>query len=254
MDLATVIGLVVGFALVLMAIMMGGSIGPFIDGPSVLIVVAGSFAITTVCFSLKEVLASQMVMLKTIFSSMPDPVTESTMLIELAQKARANGLLGIQNDVDTLENDFLKRGLTLAVDGGSPEVIERIMKADTAGMVERHAKSTQIFKKAAEIAPAMGLIGTLIGLVQMLGNLDDPSKIGPAMAVALLTTMYGAIMANMVFMPLASKLERNSGAEQMLRKIYTLGAVSIVKQENPRQLELMLNTVLPPAKRISMFD
>ena len=100
----------------------------------------------------------------------------------------------------------------------------------------------------------MGLIGTLIGLVQMLGNLDDPSKIGPAMAVALLTTMYGAILANMVFGPLAAKLERNSGEEISLRRIYTLAVLSIVRQENPRQLELMLNTVLPPAKRISVFE
>ena len=254
MDLATVIGMVVGFALVLMAIMMGGSIGPFIDPPSILIVVAGSFAITTVCFSLGEVIAAQSVMLKTVLGSMPDPVEESKSLIELAQKARANGLLGIQSDVEALTNDFLKQGLTLAVDGSSPEVVERVMKADTASMAERHMKSVQVFKKSAEVAPAMGLIGTLIGLVQMLGNLDDPSKIGPAMAVALLTTMYGAVMANMVFMPLSSKLERNSTAEQTLRKIYTLGAISIVKQENPRQLELMLNTVLPPAKRISMFE
>ena len=254
MDIATIVGLVAGFALVVMAILLGGSIGPFIDPPSILIVVAGSFAITTVAFNLGEVIGAQMVMMKTIFGALPDPVEECKKMLEIAQKARANGLLGIQGDVEQIDNEFLKQGLTLAVDGTNPEVIERIMNTDTASMAARHTKSIGVYKKAAEVAPAMGLIGTLIGLVQMLGNLDDPSKIGPAMAVALLTTMYGAILANMVFGPLAAKLERNSGEEISLRRIYTLAVLSIVRQENPRQLELMLNTVLPPAKRISVFE
>jgi chemotaxis protein MotA len=254
MDIATLVGLIAGFALVLMAILLGGSIGPFIDPPSILIVVAGSFAITTVSFNLGEVINAQMVMLKTILGSLPDPVEECKQMLEIAQKARANGLLGIQGDIEQIENAFLKQGLTLAVDGSNPEVIERVMNTDTASMAERHTNSIAVYKKAAEVAPAMGLIGTLIGLVQMLGNLDDPSKIGPAMAVALLTTMYGAILANMVFNPLAAKLERNSTSEIALRKVYTLSVMSIVRQENPRQLEMMLNTILPPAKRISVFE
>jgi chemotaxis protein MotA len=109
-------------------------------------------------------------------------------------------------------------------------------------------------KKAGDIAPAMGLIGTLIGLVQMLGNLDDPSSIGPSMAVALLTTFYGAVLANMVFMPLAAKLERNSGEEELLNSVYMVGAVSIGRQENPRRLEMLINSILPPSKRVSYFD
>ena len=119
---------------------------------------------------------------------------------------------------------------------------------------QRHVKSTGVLRKAAEFAPAMGLIGTLIGLVQMLGNLQDPSTIGPAMAVALLTTFYGAVLANMVFMPLASKLERNSAEEMLIYNLYTMGATSIGRQENPRRLEMLLNSVLPPAKRVKYFD
>lgn len=254
MDLATVVGLLAGFALVAMAITLGGSIGAFIDPPSILIVVAGTFCITTVSFTLKEVIKAQGLMLKTVLFSMPDAAEEAKMLLEMAQKARANGLLSIQEDVDKLSDEFLKKGLTLGVDGSSPDVIERVMKTEIAGMQERHMKCVLVFKKSAEVAPAMGLIGTLIGLVQMLGNLEDPSAIGPAMAVALLTTMYGAVMANMVFNPLSAKLERNTAEEVALRKIYMMAVVSIVKQENPRQLEMLINTVLPPALRVSVFD
>ena len=254
MDLATLIGLILGFALVGMAIVMGGSAAAFIDIPSVLIVVAGTFAITTVSFTLKEIITAQKVMLKTLLFKMPNAQDEAKKLIELSQKARASGLLAIQSDVESIDVEFLKRGLSLAVDGTSPEVVETVMKGDTSAMLQRHQSGVMALKKSAEVAPAMGLIGTLIGLVQMLGNLDDPSKIGPAMAVALLTTMYGAVLANMVFSPLAGKLERNSAEELRLRKIYTTGVLSIMKQENPRQLELVLNTILPPAQRISMFD
>ncbi len=254
MDIATLVGLILGFGFVVMAIMLGGSIGAFIDPPSILIVVAGTLAITTVSFKLPEVIKAQGLWMKTLLFKMPDAAEEGKKVIELAQKARANGLLAIQGDVEQLSDPYLKNGMTMAVDGANPEVIERVMKTDTASMQERHVSGVQVLKKSAEVAPAMSLIGTLIGLVQMLGNLEDPSAIGPAMAVALLTTMYGAIMANMVFAPLATKLERNSSAEVLLRKIYMISVLSIVRQENPRQLEMMINTVLPPSKRISVFD
>jgi len=121
-------------------------------------------------------------------------------------------------------------------------------------MKSRHERGVGILRQAATVAPAMGLIGTLIGLVQMLGNLDDPNSIGPSMAVALLTTLYGAVLANMVFSPLAAKLERNSNDEASVMNVYTLGASSIGRQENPRRLETLLNTLLPPPKRVQYFD
>ena len=128
------------------------------------------------------------------------------------------------------------------------------MRHELMAMRERHAKSADVFRKAAEVAPAMGLIGTLVGLVRMLGSLDDPSTIGPSMAIALLTTFYGAILANMVFGPIASKLERNSSEETLLQNFYLLGAGSIGRQENPRRLEVLLNTLLPPTKRLHVYD
>lgn len=254
MDLATVLGLIIGFGFVTGAIASGGDFGSFVNVPSILIVIGGTFAITTVGFTLGEVIKSQGVMLKTILFKLPDPAEEAKMMIDLAQKARANGILAIQSEVDQIPNEFVKQSFTLAVDGTNPEVIEEVMKSDTMAMAMRHMAAISIFKKSAEVAPAMGLIGTLIGLVQMLAALDDPSSIGPAMAVALLTTMYGAILANMFFNPMAAKLERNSGEEVALRKIYSTSVLSVVRQENPRQLELQLNTVLPPANRISVFD
>ena len=254
MDLATLVGMVVGFGLLAMAILMGGSIMAFINGPSVLIVIVGTFAITMVSYSIGEVIKAQSIMLKTVLFSLPDPIEEAKKMLEMAQKARANGILEIQGEIDNIDNDFLKNGLAMAVDGMSPDVIERVMKTDMAQMADRHASGVSIFKKSAEVAPSMGLIGTLIGLVQMLGNLDDPSAIGPAMAVALLTTLYGAILAGMFFTPLAAKLQKNSDDEVSLRTVYILSVLSIARQENPRQLEMLINTTLPPSARISVFE
>jgi len=142
----------------------------------------------------------------------------------------------------------------MVVAGTPGEEVESILHKEMMSTLQRHYKSANVLKKAAEFAPAMGLIGTLIGLVQMLGNLSDPASIGPAMAVALLTTFYGAVLANMVFAPLSTKLERNSTEEAMINNIYVMGAASIGRQENPRRLEMMLNSILPPAKRIQYFD
>jgi chemotaxis protein MotA len=254
MDIATLLGLVGGFALVVGAIFLGGSLGAFIDIPSVLIVVMGTFMVTMISYSLPEMIKAQGLYMKTLFFKAPDLVDEVKFILSLAQKSRANGLLSIQAEVDNISNEYFRKALTLAVDGSNPEFIENMMKSDTSLTSERHAQGIDILRRSAEVAPAMGLIGTLIGLVQMLGNLSDPSSIGPSMAVALLTTMYGAVLANMVFSPLAAKLERNSRVEIAARKIYLNSVLSMVKQENPRQLEVILNTLLPPKDRVSVFD
>jgi chemotaxis protein MotA len=142
----------------------------------------------------------------------------------------------------------------MIVDGNPGKDAEVILRREMHSTVMRHSKSTSVLKKLGEFSPAMGLIGTLIGLVQMLANLDDPSSIGPAMAVALLTTFYGAVMANMIFLPLASKLERNSSEETLVNNIYLMGVASIGRKENPRRLEMLINSLLPPSQRIRYFD
>jgi chemotaxis protein MotA len=255
MDLATVIGLVCGFGLIVSAIVMGGTPGSFVNAPSVLIVVGGTLCVTTMCFSLPEMGRTVGVIRKTLFQSSRDPGAAANQVLEIAQVARKRGVLSLQDYLISLKSEiFLHKGLSMVVDGTPGEEVEVIMRRDLQATIQRHVKSTSVLRKAAEFAPAMGLIGTLIGLVQMLGNLDDPSTIGPSMAVALLTTFYGAVLANMVFMPLAAKLERNSAEETLINQIYLMAAASIGKQENPRRLEMLLNSVLPPSKRVRFFD
>jgi len=140
------------------------------------------------------------------------------------------------------------------VDGSEPDEVERIMQSELQATTERQTRAVGMLRKAAEISPAMGLIGTLVGLVQMLGTLEDPSTIGPSMAVALLTTFYGAILSNLVFTPLASKLERNSAEDALMNEMYVMAAASIARQENPRRLEMLLNTILPPENKVVYFQ
>lgn len=254
-DIATIVGLLGGFGLVIAAIVTGGSPGSFINIPSILIVIGGTLCVTMMCFSLQELGRTFKVILKTISYTSRDPSEAAIQVLQIAELARRQGVLSLQSVLIQLESEpLLHKGMTMVVDGTPGEEVETILKKDTMSTITRHQKSASVLKKAAEFAPAMGLIGTLIGLVQMLGNLEDPGSIGPAMAVALLTTFYGAVLANMVFSPMASKLERNSTEEAMVNNIYVMGASSIGRQENPRRLEMMLNSVLPPAKRVEYFD
>ncbi|MBM3571532.1 MAG: flagellar motor protein MotA, partial [Alphaproteobacteria bacterium] len=169
--------------------------------------------------------------------------------------ARHNGILAIEKLLPQIAREpFFHRGIRQVVDGVAAEEVEELMRQELAARLRRHQVAVSILRKSAEIAPAMGLIGTLIGLVQMLGSLNNPATIGPSMAIALLTTFYGAVMANLVFMPLAAKLERNSNEEAVIDQLYIIGAASIGRQENPRRLETLLNAVLPPAQRVRYFD
>jgi len=255
MDFATLFGFVGAFTMVALAILLGGSLLHFMDLPSILIVFAGTFGVVTISFSLQEIVRAQKVMLSVLINRSRDIEDVAIEVLQLSERARKEGVLALQQSMDALEDrPFLHKALVMVVDGTSADDVERIMKSEIAAMAMRHKRSADVFTRSAEIAPAMGLIGTLIGLVQMLGNLADPSTIGPSMAVALITTFYGAILANMVFSPIATKLARNSADEVLLNTVYLTGALSIGRQENPRRLEMMLNTVLPPAKRISYFE
>lgn len=254
-DLATIVGLVAAFGLVASAIILGGTPGAFINPPSILIVIGGTIAVTTICFSLREMKGAIKVIMQTLFMTSRDPSEAAIQVLQVAELARKHGVLSLQGAMESLKAEpFLHKGMSMVVDGTPGEEVEVILQRDMSATIQRHQKSASILKKAAEFAPAMGLIGTLIGLVQMLGNLEDPSSIGPSMAVALLTTFYGAVLANMVFSPMASKLERNSAEEALINNIYMMGAGSIGRQENPRRLEMLLNSVLPPAKRVQYFD
>ncbi|MCH7936883.1 MAG: MotA/TolQ/ExbB proton channel family protein [Proteobacteria bacterium] len=255
MDMATVAGIICAFGLIAAAIVIGGSPGSFINPPSILIVIGGTLAVTTACFSLDEMRRTFRVVMKTVVYSSRDPSDAAIQVLKIAEMARKEGVLALQNILGSIQAEpFLLKGVSMVVDGTPGGEVEAIMRRDMHSTVQRHAKSTNVLRKLGEFAPAMGLIGTLIGLVQMLGRLDDPANIGPSMAVALLTTFYGAVLANMVFLPLAAKLERNSTEEALVNNVYLMGAASIGRQENPRRLEMLLNSLLPPSQRVHYFD
>ncbi len=254
-DFATFIGLFGAIGLIVAAILLEGTWTAFINVPAILLVVFGTFAVTAVSYSVGEVFQAQPIMLRTLFRSGQTPNDAAMRMLQLAERARRRGILQLQSELYGLRPEpFLHRSMTMLVDGIAVEEIERNLTFETHAMMQRHVRSTGILRRAAEVAPAMGLIGTLVGLVNMLGSLNNPESIGPAMAVALLTTLYGALLANVVFLPLASKLERNSATELLINQIYILGSLSIGRQENPRRLELVLNTILPATQRVKYFD
>ncbi len=254
-DVATVIGVSGAFLVIGAAMVLGGSPESFVDLPAILIVFGGTFLVTTVSFSLAEVGRAQRVMLRAVVYHAESPRAAALRILYLADAARRNGPLALEKELNASHHSrFLAQAVALVIDGFPSEEIEHILGRERHATGERHARSAGVLRRAGEVAPAMGLIGTLVGLVQMLGNLQDPAAIGPAMAVALLTTFYGAVLANMVFLPLATKLERNSEIEAMVDKIYEIGATSISRQENPRRLEMTLNAILSPAQRVSYFD
>lgn len=254
MDLATVLGLLGGFALIVAAVVWGGSVTAFIDLPAILIVIGGTFAITSISFSWDEVVTAQRTITRALFRHHDDPSDAARRALQVAERVRAHGPMELEQLGARLSDGFFKKALDFVLDGTAPHEIESMLTSEVNAMASRHTRSAGVLRRAAEVSPAMGLIGTLVGLVQMLGNLDDPASIGPSMAVALLTTFYGAILANMVFLPLASKLEHNSSEETLNNRIYLMTALSIARRENPRRLEMLINTLLPPMKRITYFD
>lgn len=254
LDMATVIGGLVALGLVITAIIIGGSPESFVDGPAMLIVFGGTFGVTTACFSLRDMWAALKDAGGAVVRRSSNTRECAIQMLQVAQVARYRGVLATQPYLPALENmPMLVQGMSMVVDGAPGDDVERIMQREVQARTQRFSRSISIMRKAAELSPAMGLIGTLVGLVQMLGNLEDPSTIGPSMAVALLTTFYGACLANLVFNPLASKLERNASEDMVLNHLCVMAVASVGRQENPRRLEMLFNTLLPPSQRIDYF-
>jgi chemotaxis protein MotA len=248
MDLATLIGFILATAAVLSAIFIGGSAGSMVNAPSMLIVVGGSIAVVLMRFSIAQFFGAIKVAAKAFMNKSTDVNVLITQVLDLADKARTNGVLALENV--EVENKFLRQGIQHVVDGLDPDIIESILTKDMVMTVERHIKGQQIFKAFGDAAPAMGMIGTLIGLVQMLANLSDPSSLGPAMAVAMLTTLYGALLANIVAIPIADKLELRSQEEKVVNTMIIDAIMSIQAGQNPRILHDMLKSYLPSSKRV----
>jgi chemotaxis protein MotA len=248
MDLATLIGLGSGTAVVLLAIFLGGDFMTFVNVPSVLLVVGGAMAATILRFTLADVMTA----LNTgISAALSHSKTTPRLLIqeiaELAQKARKEGLIGLDG-IET-SNDFLKKGVQLCVDGLSFEFIKDALSRDRDLYLERHEEGEKIFRAIGDAAPAFGMIGTLVGLVQMLSNMEDPQTIGPAMAVALLTTLYGAMISNLVALPVADKLASKAQLEYVIRTLVIEGTLHIHAKSNPDIMIEFLSAYLPENQR-----
>lgn len=253
MDLATIIGLVAAFGLMLSAIMQGGSLLIFINIPSLLIVFGGTLGTVLVHFPFGDILGAFKVARKAFFHKSISPVDTISKLITYAGKARKEGILSLQSVMNEIDDEFFLKGLQMAVDGQEPEALKDMLEKEIEYVMDRHDKGAEIFSTFANYSPAMGMIGTLIGLVQMLQNMSDPSSIGPAMAVALLTTFYGAVIANVVANPIAGKLKLRSASEVLNKTLVAEGMKSILEGENPRLMEQRLHAFVAPVQRENNF-
>lgn len=252
MDIATIIGLVVGIGLVLGSILLGGGgIMPFINIPSLMITVGGSFAALLINFPMANCVGAVSVIKKCFLSKLMSPPEVVAAFKEMSTIARKDGILALEEKIAEIDDDFMKRGLEMLVGGSAKEEIESILETEISYIDERHKTGKRIVDALGAAAPAFGMVGTLIGLVQMLRTLDDPSKIGGGMATALLTTLYGALVANLFCIPLAGKLDARNKEEILIRELMLAGMIGLVEGQAPRSLEGRLTSFLSPRMRPS---
>lgn len=253
--MSTIFGLFLSFAVILVAILLDSTLIAFLNVQGLLIVLVGTFTVTAISFRLPEMALIPLNIWTLLRHGQRDPAEEAVKVLKIAVEARrVNDLLKLEAILPQIKDTpFLHQAIQLVVDGSPAEEIEQLMRRESSAASARHMRAVDFLRRAGDVAPAMGLIGTLIGLVKMLGALDDPGNLGPAMSVALLTTFYGAVMAHLFFIPLAAKAEYCSSEESLVSNIYAMAATSIRRRENPRRLEMLLNTILPPAKRVTYF-
>ncbi len=252
MDIATLLGLFGALGVISASIFLGGSVNTFFNIPSLVVVVGGTFAVTLSQVSLAQFLGSFKIALGAFLHKSSDPVKLIEEAIDLADTARKEGILALESK--EISDPFLDSGVKFCIDGHPTEVVQKMLAKDINLTLERQTTGIKMFKAAADAAPAMGMIGTLIGLVQMLSNMDDPKSIGPAMAVALLTTLYGAVIANAICIPIAEKLTAIS-ADERLNKLLILESIAGIQEgTNPRVLQQLLTTFLPENKREAILN
>jgi chemotaxis protein MotA len=241
-DLATLIGIIGAFAFIIGAMVTSGGIELFIDVPSILIVVAGSLFVVMMKFNLKQFLGSIKIGMKAFMFKLDKPEELIEQSVTMADAARKGGFLALEEAVIT--NSFMQKAIDMLVDGHDGDVVRNALEKDIALTEDRHKTGISIFKAMGDVAPAMGMIGTLVGLVAMLSNMDDPKSIGPSMAVALLTTLYGAVIANMIAIPMADKLSLRMNEELLNRNLIMDAVLAIQDGQNPRVIEGFLKNYL----------
>lgn len=246
-DILTPIGITLGFMMIMLAIVSKDGTGAatsFFDISSIFIVIGGLIASLLINFKMEQIKLMRKV-LKEAFHQNDQRLPELIgLFIRLSERARREGLLALENELEVVDDPFIRKGILLAVDGIKPDVINDIMDAEITALEERHYRGREVIEKSGEYAPAWGMIGTLVGLVLMLSSLQDPASLGPNMAVALLTTLYGTVLANLVFIPMASKLENKTEEEVFVKQIIIEGIMGIQSGQNPRILEEKLSAFL----------
>jgi len=249
MDLATIIGMFLGIGLVGYAMISGGGVEAFVSPSSLMIVIGGAIASVMTSTSLANFLKSGKIFSKAILHKEQSTQKLIDDLVGYAEIARRDGILSLENATKDAEDPFIIKGIQMAVDGTDPDLIEQIMDNELEAIAERHQVGKSIFDAIGRYAPAYGMIGTLVGLVLMLRSMDDPSTLGPSMALALITTLYGSMFANMFALPIADKLGNRNEEELLLKSIIIKGVMSIQSGDNPRIVEQKLKTFLPPSLR-----
>ncbi|MGD2174216.1 MAG: motility protein A [Candidatus Brocadiaceae bacterium] len=249
MDIATLLGAVAGFVLIAVAIFIGGGAGAFLNVPAVLITVGGTACATLVHFPMAEVIRIFSVVKRTFAVNIPPAEQVIEQMSDFARTARRDGVLALEETMRSLDDDFLAKGLQLLIDGTESDQIREVMLIELNTLQRRNRVGSSILSFMGDASPAFGMIGTLIGLVQMLRQLDDPSKIGGGMATALLTTFYGALLANLLFIPLAGKLRTRGKEEETIRQMMIEGLTGIQAGVNPSVLEDRLTSFLAPGER-----
>jgi chemotaxis protein MotA len=252
-DILTPIGITAAFLTIIFAVISNGSIESvtsFLDVPSIFIVVGGLIASMLISFKFEQIKLAGNVF-KESFIKKDDNLPELIQLfIRLSERARREGILALENELDEVEDPFIRKGILLAIDGIEPEVITDILNAEITAMEERHYKGRVLLEKAGEYAPSWGMIGTLVGLILMLEQLSDPATLGPAMAIAMITTLYGTLLANAVFLPTASKLEAKTEEELFIKQIIIEGIIGVQSGQNPRILEEKLSAFISTSDKM----
>lgn len=249
MDIATIVGFIAAVTCLMVGI--GSNLPSMIDPPSMIIVVGGTLAATLIANPLQDVIGLIGVIKCAVLTNVPMPTEIIERIVGFAETARREGILSLEAAIEEGDDPFLSTGVRLAVDGTEPDLIMDILETELQFVEERHKEGQEIIANMGNAAPAFGMIGTLIGLVIMLKNMDDPAAIGPGMAIALLTTMYGAILANIIFGPISAKLKRYSSKEVLAKRMIIEGIMSIQSGDNPRIVEHKLSVFLSPKVRPS---
>jgi len=249
MDLATILGILFGAACLIGSILISGELSAYYDLSSIFITVGGGLASTLICYKISDFINVFRVIPQAFKNQKTRAIDTIALMVKLSEKTRREGLLSIEAELEEIDDPFIKRSLQLVVDGAESETIKDFMDMEIENLEARHRVGISIFKTLGAQFPAWGMIGTLLGLVLMLRNLDDPSSVGPAMSVALITTFYGAILANFICLPIANKLQINSENEVHIKELIAEAVISIQAGENPKTMEYKLGVFLTPAER-----